>query len=101
MDATLTNPTSVAMLVGMPVTNAQGRVIGRVNELAVDVGVDSTRVSGLLVSPRIGGKSHRAMIPVKNLKPPKPTDKKLQTVSEPEREQPCSAGVVPADSRLN
>ena len=73
------------MLVGMPVTNAKGRVIGRVNELAVDVGVDSTRVSGFLVSPLIGGKSHRAMVPVKNLKPPKPTDRKLQTIAEPER----------------
>jgi sporulation protein YlmC with PRC-barrel domain/CBS domain-containing protein len=85
MDGTATNPTSVATLVGMPVTNAQGRVIGRVNELAVDVGVDSTRVSGLLVSPRIGGKSHRAMVSVKNLRPPKPTDRKLQTIAEPER----------------
>jgi sporulation protein YlmC with PRC-barrel domain/CBS domain-containing protein len=85
MDGTPANPTSVAMLVGMPVTNAEGRVIGRVNELAVDVGVDSTRVSGLLLSPRMGGKSHRAMIAVKNLKPPRPTDKKLQTVVEPER----------------
>ena len=85
MDGTPTNPTSVAMLVGMPVTNAQGRVIGRVNELAVDVGVDSSRVSGLLVSPRMGGKSHRAMIAVKSLRPPKPTDRKLQTISEPER----------------
>jgi sporulation protein YlmC with PRC-barrel domain/CBS domain-containing protein len=85
MDGTATNPTSVATLVGMPVTNAQGRVIGRVNELAVDVGVDSTRVSGLLVSPRIGGKSHRAMVSVKNLRPPKPSDRKLQTIAEPER----------------
>jgi CBS domain-containing protein/sporulation protein YlmC with PRC-barrel domain len=85
MGGTVTKPTSVAMLVGMPVTNAKGRVIGRVNELAVDVGVDSTRVSGFLVSPLIGGKSHRAMVPVKNLKPPKPTDRKLQTIAEPER----------------
>jgi CBS domain-containing protein/sporulation protein YlmC with PRC-barrel domain len=85
MDGTFTNPTSVAMLVGMPVTNAEGRVIGRVNELAVDVGVDSTRVSGLLLSPRMGGKSHRAMVAVNSLKPPRPTDKNLQTISEPER----------------
>jgi sporulation protein YlmC with PRC-barrel domain/CBS domain-containing protein len=85
MDGNPTNPTSVATLVGMQVTNAEGRVIGRVNELAVDVGVDSNRVSGLLVSPRMGGTSHRAMIAVKSLKPPKRTDKKLQTVSEPER----------------
>jgi sporulation protein YlmC with PRC-barrel domain/CBS domain-containing protein len=85
MDGTTSKPTSVAMLVGMPVTNAKGRVIGRVNELAVDVGVDSTRVSGLLISPRMGGKTHRAMIAVKSLKPPKSTDRKLQTISEPER----------------
>src|SRR5579875_3463489 len=84
MDATSTSTTSVSMLVGMPVANAEGRFIGRVAELAVDVGADANRVSGLLVKPRNGGGKHRTMVPVRNLKTPAPSDKKLQTIGAPE-----------------
>src|SRR5579875_2403048 len=85
MDATSTSTTSVSMLVGMPVANAEGRFIGRVAELAVDVGADANRVSGLLVKPRNGGGKHRTMVAIRSLRPPTSKSRKLQTVADPER----------------
>jgi CBS domain-containing protein/sporulation protein YlmC with PRC-barrel domain len=83
MNGAATNPTSVAMLMGMPVENADGKMIGRVAEFTVDVGADANRVSGLLLKQR-NGHNHRSMVAVRNLKPPAPTDKKLQAVASPE-----------------
>lgn len=85
MNGTATNPTTVATLVGMPVVDVHGKVHGRVHELAVDVGVDSTRVSGLLLTRREGGKTHRSMVPVESLDRPKAADKTLRTSAKPER----------------
>jgi magnesium transporter len=85
MNGTATNPTTVATLVGMPVAGADGKVIGYVRELAVDVGADSGQVSGLLVSPRVGAKSHRSMVSVKCLYLPMASDTKLRTHSDPEK----------------
>jgi sporulation protein YlmC with PRC-barrel domain/CBS domain-containing protein len=83
MENTTTNPTTVAMLVGMQVVDASGRSLGRVQELAVDVGKDSNRVSGLLLSKRGQGKAHRAMVAVEDLEPPRASDKRLHTNSPP------------------
>ena len=84
MNGTTTNPTTVATIVGMPVVDAEGKVHGRVQELAVDVGADSTRVSGLLLTRREGGKTHRSMVPVGSLEQPKSADKALRTSVKPE-----------------
>jgi sporulation protein YlmC with PRC-barrel domain/CBS domain-containing protein len=83
MNGTTTNPTTVAMLVGMQVVDASGRSCGRVQELAVDVGKDANRVSGLLLATRAGGKSQRSMVAIANLEKPGASDKRLRTTSEP------------------
>jgi magnesium transporter len=82
MDTT-TNPTTVAMLVGMQVVDASGRSCGRIQELAVDVGKDSNRVSGLLLSKRGKGNAHRSMVAVEDIEKPRASDKRLRTNSAP------------------
>jgi CBS domain-containing protein/sporulation protein YlmC with PRC-barrel domain len=84
MNGTTANPTTVATLVGMPVVDAAGKEYGRVHELAVDVGKDSTRVYGLLLTRHEGGKSHRSMVPVGTIKSPHSADRKLRTSAKPE-----------------
>ncbi|HEY4008532.1 MAG TPA: CBS domain-containing protein [Acidobacteriaceae bacterium] len=84
MHAPATNPTTVAMLMGMQVVDGAGRSCGRIQELAVDVGKDSNRVSGLLLAKHEHGKSHRSLVAVEDLKPPRPTDKRLRTNSKPQ-----------------
>src|SRR5215472_3962987 len=76
---TTTNPTTVAMLVGMRVVDASGRSLGRVQELAVDVGKDSNRVSGLLLSK--GDDKSRSMVAVEDLERPSASDRRLRTSS--------------------
>ncbi|HXS11093.1 MAG TPA: CBS domain-containing protein [Acidobacteriaceae bacterium] len=83
METATTNPTTVAMLVGMQVVDASGHSLGRIQELAVDVGKDSNRVSGLLLSK--GGKAHRSMVAVADLERPNASDKRLRTTAAPHR----------------
>jgi sporulation protein YlmC with PRC-barrel domain/CBS domain-containing protein len=83
MENATTNPTTVAMLVGTQVVDASGRSLGRVQELAVDVGKDSNRVSGLLLSKRGQGKAQRSMVAVEDLEAPRASDKRLRTNSPP------------------
>jgi magnesium transporter len=83
MENTTTNPTTVAMLVGTQVVDSSGRNLGRVQELAVDVGKDSNRVSGLLLSKRGQGKAQRSMIAVEDLETPRASDRRLRTNSTP------------------
>ncbi len=83
MDNTATNPTTVAMLVGMQVVDASGRSYGRVQELAVDVGKDASRVSGLLVSRGRSGKAHRSMIAIEDLENPGASPRRLRASSKP------------------
>lgn len=84
MNGTAANSTTVAMLVGMPVVDASGRSYGRVQELAVDVGMDSSRVSGLLITRYENGKARRSLVPVADLEKPSPSDKRLRTTAEPQ-----------------
>ncbi len=72
------------MLVGMQVVDASGRSLGRIQELAVDVGTDSNRVSGLLLSKRGKGKAQRSMVAVEDLERPRVSDKRLRTHSAPQ-----------------
>src|SRR5215469_16344793 len=81
MENTATNPTTVAMLVGTQVVDASGRKLGRIQELAVDVGRDSNRVSGLLLAKR--GEAHRSMVAVEDLQKPSTSDRRLRTNSTP------------------
>ena len=83
MNGTTTNPTTVAMLVGMQVVDSSGRSFGRVQELAVDVGKDANRVSGLLVSKGHGAKAPRSMIDIADIEKPGASDKRLRTISKP------------------
>ncbi len=83
MENPATNPTTVAMLMGMQVVDASGRSCGRVQELAVDVGKDANRVSGLLLSKRGGGKAHGSMVPIEELENPGTTGKRLRTNAKP------------------
>jgi sporulation protein YlmC with PRC-barrel domain/CBS domain-containing protein len=83
MQNSTTNPTTVAMLVGTQVVDASGRSLGRVQELAVDVGKDSSRVSGLLLSKAGHGKGQPTMVAVEDLEKPRPSDKRLRTNSAP------------------
>lgn len=83
MQNSTTNPTTVAMLVGTQVVDASGRSLGRVQELAVDVGKDSSRVSGLLLSKGGHVKGQPAMVAVEDLERPGPSDKRLRTNSAP------------------
>jgi sporulation protein YlmC with PRC-barrel domain/CBS domain-containing protein len=83
MHAPATNPTTVAMLVGMQVVDDAGQACGRVQELAVDVEKDSNRVSGLLLTRHDKGKSHRSMVAVADLKKPAGSDKRLRTTAAP------------------
>jgi CBS domain-containing protein/sporulation protein YlmC with PRC-barrel domain len=85
MNGTTTNPTTVATLVGMPVMGEDGKECGRIQELAVDVGKDSTRVYGFLLAWRGSGKSHRSMVPVETIKMPHAADRTLRTGAKPER----------------
>jgi sporulation protein YlmC with PRC-barrel domain/CBS domain-containing protein len=83
MENATTNPTTVAMLVGMQVVDASGHNCGRVQELAVDVGKDSNRVSGLLLSRREKGRARRWMVAVGDIQKPSGSDKRLRTNSKP------------------
>lgn len=83
MDNATTNPTTVAMLVGMQVVDANGRKLGRVQELAVDVGKDANRVSGLLLSKGGPGKAKGSMVAIEDLQAPRTSDRRLRTNSAP------------------
>ncbi|HEV2577416.1 MAG TPA: CBS domain-containing protein [Acidobacteriaceae bacterium] len=81
MENAATNPTSVAMLVGMQVVDSSGHSYGHVQELAVDVGKDANRVSGLLLSKR--GKADRFMVAIEELDNPGASPKRLRTNAKP------------------
>src|SRR6201993_149801 len=83
MENNTPNPTTVAMLVGTQVVDASGRSLGRVQELAVDVGKDANRVSGLLLSKRGKGNAQRSMVAIEDLETPRASDKRLRTNSPP------------------
>ena len=85
MENITTSPTTVTMLVGMKVVDASGQSLGRVQELAVDVGKDSNRVSGLLLAKRGSGKAHLSMVAIEDLEKPSFSDKRLRTNSAPHR----------------
>ena len=60
-------PTSVAVLVGMPVVDGAGVSCGRVHELAVNVAEDGTRVAALVLRQRVAGEERTSLLPVSSL----------------------------------
>ena len=57
--------TSVAALLGVPVTEGSGRVLGRVYELTVSPAEDAFHVHGLLIAK--AGKRERTQVPVRSI----------------------------------
>ncbi len=62
-------PVSAAVLMGMPVVDGAGNSCGRVQELAVNVAEDGTRVAALVLRKRTGGETQMTLLPVSELQP--------------------------------
>jgi sporulation protein YlmC with PRC-barrel domain/CBS domain-containing protein len=77
--------TSVSALMGTSVLDAAGKTLGRVHEFAVDVSKDGTRVAGLIVQRREGGKPVNYLLPVEEIRLPKADDASLRATAVPER----------------
>jgi magnesium transporter len=54
--------TTASALLGTPVANAQGALLGRVREIAVAPAIDDAHVHGLILKPRSGGRSKESSI---------------------------------------
>lgn len=78
-----TIPTSVSALVGMPLVDASGSSCGKVHEFAVQVDADASHVQGFVVQRRRGKKTERLLVPVEEVKVPKPGDTTLRTKDKP------------------
>ena len=72
--------TSASALMGTPVLDAQGQNWGRVQELAVDVAHDATRVTSLILKGRKG----RTTVPVYGLDLPRRSGGSIRTPVAPE-----------------
>src|ERR1700710_2362269 len=57
MTQTRNQKTTVSALIGTPVRDAKGLMLGRVREFAVLAGTDSSRVLGLVLKPSGGSRS--------------------------------------------
>jgi magnesium transporter len=80
-----TIPTSASALTGMRVVDETGVACGRVKEFAVDVAKDGSRVAGLILQQRSGGKMRQTMLAVEDVALPGVADSVLRTKSKPER----------------
>jgi magnesium transporter len=74
----VTISTSVSTLLGMNVVDAQGKLLGRVAEFAVDVAKDQTHVAALVLKTRAGGKNERHLLPVEQIALPNEDDTELR-----------------------
>jgi len=77
--------TSVSALMGTIVLDAAGKSLGRVHEFAVDVSKDGTRVAGLILQRREGGKPVNYLLPVEEIRLPKADEASLHATAAPER----------------
>ena len=66
---TANHTTSVSALLGAPVTDTNGRTVGRVRELAVAPGVDTSHVHGLFLGSGDRGKGARELVAVADVEP--------------------------------
>ncbi len=77
--------TSVARLMGRSVVDAEGKSCGTVQEFAVDVSVDQTRVAGLVLKQRKDGKLRRTLLPVSEVSWPEDGEAVLKAKEEPKK----------------
>jgi len=77
--------TSVSALMGTRVLDAAGKTLGSIHEFAVDVSKDGTRVAGLIVQRREGGKPVNYLLPVEEIRLPKADEASLHATAKPER----------------
>jgi flagellar motility protein MotE (MotC chaperone)/sporulation protein YlmC with PRC-barrel domain len=75
--------TSVARLMGRGVVDAAGNSCGTVQEFAVDVSVDQTRVAGLVLRQRKDGKLRRTLLPVSEVSWPEDGEAVLKAKEKP------------------
>jgi len=85
MTTAQTIPTSASTLTGMKVVDPTGASVGRVEEFAVDVARDGTRVAGLILKQRGNSKSGKKLLPIENIVLPKASDSVLHAISDPTR----------------
>jgi len=78
-----TIPTSVSILVGMPVVDASGKSCGKVHEFAVSVDRDGAHVEGFILERKSGGKHERVLVPVGDITVPRLSDRVLRTDAPP------------------
>lgn len=83
VQATVDVSTSVAVLVGMSVVDGAGKPCGRVQELAVNVAEDGTRVAALVLRTRVDGKDETSLLPVSSLGEGAAGDAMLRTMGQP------------------
>jgi magnesium transporter len=84
MTAAHTIPTSASVLTGMKVVGPTGASVGRVEEFAVDVARDGTRVAGLILKTGSGKKGKKLLL-IENLILPKAHDSVLHAKSNSTR----------------
>jgi sporulation protein YlmC with PRC-barrel domain/CBS domain-containing protein len=77
--------TSVSVLMGAKVTDAQGKDCGRVREFVVNVAQEQTRVQALVLTRRANGKTEKLLLPVDAVEFPMPGQVELRAKSAPER----------------
>jgi sporulation protein YlmC with PRC-barrel domain/CBS domain-containing protein len=75
--------TSASALLGRNVVGPDGKVCGRVRELAVDVSTDQTHVAALLLRPSGGKKGSKTLLPVVEMVLPVSNEAELRAKSAP------------------
>jgi magnesium transporter len=76
--------TSVSALLGRSVVDGAGKVLGSVQEFAVDVSADQLHIAALVLKHREGGKVVKTLLPVTEVAWPTESDAVLKATAEPE-----------------
>lgn len=87
MIAVESQSTSVSALMGVPVLDGQGKRLGRVQELTVNIAEDGTHIAGLVLKGRRGPK-HRVVVPMDNVELPAQGGGALRAHGAPQEMQP-------------
>lgn len=75
--------TSASALLGRSVLGADGKTLGRVRELAVDVSADQTHVAALILGEKTGSKAKKTLLPVVEVVWPTSNDAELRAKVKP------------------
>lgn len=90
MQKTASISTSVSALMGLTVLDDAGQSLGRVQEFAVDVSQDGTRVAGLVLNTPRGQHPRRAVLPVEQVDLPSRNTATLRAHAKPQDTGPLS-----------